>query len=167
VALEDHTRLASHEIARLVADHPRSEGLVLLPDEVSTVGGALVAGFRSDAQALRVAALERNVPVEVALPAGAQPGQYTEHAADWVLPLILGVPTSIVTSLIATHIQRRLDAWRSTGSTKLPTVRYREVTYNQTDGNTKVREIEGPADEVLIWLRDERDGISSTEDDAV
>jgi hypothetical protein len=96
----DRTREAPDDIAALAADRSAVEGLVLLPDALSLVDGDLVGGFSPEAQGLRVAAIEQGVPVELALPAGAKPGYYSERAADWVLPLILGVPTSVVSSLI-------------------------------------------------------------------
>lgn len=160
VALEDRVRPALPHLVPLTAAAQSTNGLVLLPDDVSLVGTEQIAGFRHDTQALRVAALDHDVPVQLELPSGSKAGQYTERSADWVLPLILGVPSSIVASLVATHVQRRLDSWRSKGSSLTPTVRYREVVVsNDAEGAYVVREIEGPADEVIAWLREERGGI--------
>lgn len=155
---------AAEHVAALALERLDSMGLVLLPDSLSPLGKELVAGFRPEAQDLRVAAIEGGIAVDVALPEGAKAGHYTEHAADWVLPLILGVPTSVVATLIATHLQRRLDAWRSSGPDRLPVVRYREVHAESPDGPVRVREIEGPADEVLDWLREERGALPSPDD---
>ena len=127
------------------------EGLVLYPDQISTVGDDLVAAFRPDAQALRVAAAERGISVVVAAPENAKKGIYSEHSADWVLPLI-GIPTSVVASLIADYLRHRLRGWRANSSERRsPIVRYREVE-RSPDGSSRMREIEGPAEDVIGWL---------------
>jgi hypothetical protein len=130
----------------------RQDALVLLPDTLSSVGGQLVAGFREGAQALRVRAKQEGVPVEVVVPEGARPGHYSEHAADWVLPLILGVPTTVVGLLIANEIQRWIDEWRDAGRSRIPMLRYREAVVDEATQRTTVRELEGPADEVADWI---------------
>jgi hypothetical protein len=96
------------------------------------------------------------------VPEGARPGHYAEHGADWVLPLILGVPVGVVAQLIATEIQRWIDEWRDQGRSRMPLLSYREAVINRAKGTTTVRELEGPADEVADWLArradDEPDG---------
>jgi hypothetical protein len=147
---------APDHVAALAAEHVGGEGIVLLPDTITESQGTQVAGFRSDAQDLRVSALEAGLPVVVAVPDGATPGAYVEHSADWVLPLIVmsgAIP--IATNLISNLIQRKIDQWRASGQTRNPTLRYREVI-RQRDGTTQLREIEGPAEAVADWLRDER-----------
>jgi hypothetical protein len=130
----------------------REDALVLLPDTLSPIDGQMVAGFRQGTQALRVRAKEEGVPVEVVVPEGARPGHYSEHAADWVLPLILGVPAAAVGQLIATEIQRWIDAWREEGRSRTPTLRYREVLVDEATQKARVCELEGPADEVADWI---------------
>lgn len=156
MAIEQRENGAPDDIVALAVTRPDPQGLVLYPDRVSPIGDDLVAGFRDDAQELRVAAIDAGIPVDVALPDGTRAGQYTEHAADWVLSLI-AVPTSVVATLVATSLQRRLDAWQKQRSGTPPTVRYREVV-SKNDGQTIIREIEGPASEVIEWLREERGG---------
>jgi hypothetical protein len=129
-----------------------TNALVLLPDTLSPVDGQMVAGFRQGAQALRVRAREEDVSVEVVVPEGARPGHYAEHAADWVLPLILGVPAAVVGQLIANEIQRWIEAWREQGRSRMPTLRYREVVVDEVSRKASLRELEGPADEVADWL---------------
>jgi hypothetical protein len=90
--------------------------------------------------------------VEVVVPDGARPGHYSEHAAEWVMPLILGVPAATVAHLIANEIQRWIDAWRDEGRSRTPTVRYREVIVDEATQRTTIRELEGPADEVADWI---------------
>jgi hypothetical protein len=158
LSVTDRTLEAPEHVAQLVRGRDAATTLVLIPDDLAQVDNDVVAGFRVDAQDLRVAALEAGLPVEVALPPGARAGHYTEHAADWVLPLILGTPAAVVATLIATHVQRRLDAWRAGGTSRTPLVRYREVVA-ENSREVRIREIEGPAEEVLNWLREERDGI--------
>jgi len=147
---------APDHVAALAARHLGIDGIVLLPDTVTESNGRVVAGFRSDAQDLRVSALEAGLPVVVAVPDGATPGAYVEHSADWVLPLIVmsgAIP--IATNLISNMIQRKIDQWRAGGQTRHPTLRYREVV-RQRDGTTHLREIEGPAEAVAEWLRSQR-----------
>jgi len=125
---------------------------VLLPDTLSPVDGQMVAGFREGAQALRVRARQKGVPVEIVVPESARPGHYSEHAADWVLPLILGIPTGVVSSLIANEIQRWIDEWREQGRSRTPMLRYREVVLDEATQTATMRELEGPADEVADWI---------------
>lgn len=137
------------ELLRL---RPANE-LVLFPDDVSPVDGQPVAGFRPGTQALRVRAAEADVSVRLVVPEGAVAGQYSERAADWVLPLVLAVPGQVVAQLIANYLQERLEDWRGSGRTRVPTVRYREVVIEEASSRTVVREVEGPADEMAAWLR--------------
>jgi hypothetical protein len=130
----------------------REDALVLLPDTLSPIDGQMVAGFREGAQALRVRAKQEGVPVEIVVPKGAQPGHYSEHAAEWVLPLILGVPVAAVAQLIANEIQRWIDEWRAHGRSHTPILRYRELVVDEATRTTSVRELEGPADEVADWI---------------
>lgn len=130
----------------------REDALVLLPDTLSPVDGEMVAGFRQGAQALRVRAKQQGLPVELIVPEGARPGHYSEHAADWVLPLILSVPSAVVAQLIANEIQRWIKAWREQGRSRTPTLRYREVFVDEATQKAGVRELEGPADEVADWI---------------
>jgi hypothetical protein len=125
---------------------------VLLPETLSPINGQMVAGFRDGAQTLRVRAKQEGVPVEVVVPEGTQPGHYAEHTADWVLPLILGLPTATVAQLLANEIQRWIDDWRDRGRSRTPTLRYREVVVDEATRKTEVRELEGPADEVADWI---------------
>ena len=152
---------AAAELAGLVAPNR----LVLLPDQIVERDGQLIAGFRSDAQALRVRAGEAGIDVELVLPGGATPGIYSEHAADWVLPLILGVPGSAVGTLIANELQRRINAWREhRGSSAQPTTRYRELVLSADGSDAKIVEIEGPAEEVVQVLR-EKAALPAGDDD--
>jgi hypothetical protein len=128
-----------------------SGGLVLLPDDVSEVEGEMVASFREAAQRLRVGAKEAGVPVELVCPPGARRSVYRERAADWVLPYVLSIPTGVVIGLIVNEIQRVLNAARRSGQA-IPTFRFREVVIE--DGRTTVRELSGPADELLLTLRE-------------
>jgi hypothetical protein len=138
---------SAHELSQRLA----VGGLVLLPDEVSEVEGERVASFREAAQALRVGAKEAGIPVELVAPPGARLGVYRERAADWVLPYVLSIPAGVVIGLIVNEIQRVLDAARRSGQA-IPTFRFREVVIE--DGRTTVRELSGPADEVLSTLRE-------------
>lgn len=126
-------------------------GLVLLPDDVSEVDGETVASFREATQPLRVGAKEAELPVELVAPPGARLGVYRERAADWVLPYVLSIPTGVVIGLIVSEIQRVRDAARRS-SQPIPTFRLREVIIE--DGRTTVRELSGPADELLSTLRE-------------
>jgi hypothetical protein len=131
----------------------QKDALVLLPDTLTRVDDQEVAGFRAGAQELRVHASREGIPVDIVVPDGARAGRYSEHAADWVLPLILGVPAAAVAQLIANEVQQRIDAWRQQGRTRMPTLRYREVVIDKTAQRATLRELEGPADEVADWVR--------------
>lgn len=153
MALQKTVRAApEHLEGAELLERQGANALVLLPDTLSAVDGQMVAGFRQGAQALRVRAKQEGVPVEVVVPEGARPGHYAEHAADWVLPLILGVPAAAVGTLIANEVQRWIDEWRGEGRSRTPTLRYREVHVDEVTMKAELREIEGPADEVADWL---------------
>jgi hypothetical protein len=102
----------------------------------------------------RVDAIEAGLDVELVVPSDARAGEYSEHAADWVLPLMLSVPGGAVAALVANEIQRRLDAWRAARKeARTPIARYREVVLDQDRQTMRQIEIEGPADELAEWLR--------------
>jgi hypothetical protein len=156
----DHLPAVS-QLRELVAP----DRLVLLPDQLVERDGEMIAGFRQDAQALRVRAMEAEINVELVLPDGAKSGIYSEHDADWVLPLILSVPGGAIGTLVANEVQRLLDAWREKGgASSHPTLRYREVVLSADDSEAKVVEIEGPAEDVIQVLR-ERAALPRGDDD--
>lgn len=143
--------LGPDELKRAVAE----DTLVVLPDRVSVVSGEIVAAFREDAQALRVRGHEQGLRVELLAPEGARLGVYSEHAAEWVLPIVIflaGQGASIISNLIANVIQRHLDRWRESGQEQMPTLRYREAIF--APERIEVREIDGPPEDVLTWLRE-------------
>jgi hypothetical protein len=156
MALVEREKELQGPAADLAEGRKGFEGLVLIPDTISEVSGRPVAGFRPDAQALRVLAAEAGIEVELAHPDDVEPGIYSEHDADWVLPLMLELTNGVTAGLVANYLQRRLDEWRGHNS-GTPTARHREVI---SDGDSKiVRELEGPAPEVIDWLRSkEADG---------
>ena len=124
-----------------------TERIVILPDQVEKTAGELTAGFRPDAQELRVNAKERGIEVELYAPAEARLGVYEEHAADWVLPVLISFPESIACGLIVNLIQARLDAWRNAGSPP-PEPEMRCGLLEIEEGKLRVHDLEGPAEEV-------------------
>lgn len=130
--------------------------LVLLPEQVTKAKGELFASFREDAQSLRVHGAEAGLDVRLHAPPGARLGVYREHAADWVLPLLAfaaGGANNVVWNLVANEIQRRLDHWRQGGSGHEPVVRVREAVIEKE--RVYVRAVEGPAEEMIDWLRED------------
>jgi hypothetical protein len=152
VAVRKTVHSAPEHLDSAVLIRQQQDRLVLLPDTLSQIDGQMVAGFRAGAQSLRVAARQEGIPVDVVVPEGARPGRYAEHAADWVLPLILEVPAATVAQLIAAEVQQRIAVWRQQGRSRMPTLRYREVHVDQATREATVRELEGPADEVADWI---------------
>lgn len=140
--------------------------VVIFPEKVEEMRGELTAAFRPDAQAIRVDAAAAGIEVELWTPAGARRGVYEEHAADWVLPLILGIPLNLVTGLVANLIQERIDAWRARGApAPAPEVRCGFVEIE--DGKLRVRDLEGPAEqvrEILLGLAEETMAPADPED---
>jgi hypothetical protein len=131
--------------------------IAVLPDRVEESGEEVIAAFRRDTQELRVSGQEAGLEVELVSPAGARLGIYEEHAADWILPTIASFPLSIAGTLVANMLQARIDTRKAGGEEQaMPVVRYQEV---EIDGErTRLREIEGPADEVRDLLRQRADG---------
>lgn len=97
-----------------------------------------------------MAAAEVGVYVTVATPEGAVAGAYAEHAADWVLPLVLSVPVNVVSNLVYDLLKDWLG--RRAEGERIPTARFRELI---VEGDKVIqRELEGPADEIMQWLCD-------------
>jgi hypothetical protein len=124
-----------------------SQRVVILPDRIEQTTGKLTAAYRPDAQALRVDAKQRGIEVELYKPAEARRGVYEEHAADWVLPVLMSVPVNLACGLIVNLIQARLDAWRAAGSPQ-PPPEMRCGLLEIDKGELRVRDLEGPAVEV-------------------
>lgn len=133
----------------------RGVGVFLLPEDVRDLGQeGLVAPFRVQAQELRVLAQESGLRAELVVPEGARPTVYSEHAADWVLPVVFSVPATVAANLVSQWIWSRLLTRHDESS--MPTLRYREA---QLDGDRiRVREIDGPADAVRAILLDDLRG---------
>lgn len=125
----------------------RGERVVILPARVEETGGELIAAFRPDAQALRVNATAEGIDVELYTPTGARRGVYQEHAADWVLPVLMSVPVNLATGLLVNLIQARIDAWRARGA-PAPEPEVRCGLAEIEDGAVRVHDLEGPAKEV-------------------
>lgn len=125
--------------------------LVLLPDDVREIDGNLTAFFRTDAQALRVRASTAGLKSVLLSPDGAERAGYSEYAADWVLPVVVGVALSVPGAVVADVIHDAI-ANNPDPQAPAPIVRFREAV---VDGDSvRLREVEGPADEVERLLRD-------------
>jgi hypothetical protein len=164
VALTDRIRPApAHwpSVAKL-EELAAGGALVMLPDRVDELDCEMRASFRDEAQAVRVAAQEQGLEVVLAVPPGARPALLREHDASLVLGAVLSVPTGVAAVVLANEIQRHLDKWRggreAAGRQDADrrssfTVRALEVVIK--DDEARVREIEGPAEEVIKLLRAE------------
>lgn len=142
-----------------------SDRVVILPAQVENRNGEVIAGFRPDAQELRVNAASEGIEVELYAPAGARLGVYREHAADWILPTVLGIPISLGTQLLANLIQARIDAWREQ-SAPGPEPEVRCGLAEIEDGNLRVRDLEGPAEEVRDILRELAETAATTRENS-
>jgi hypothetical protein len=65
----------------------------------------------------------------------------------------LSVPTTVVATLIANQLQLWIDNWRKQGASRMPIARYREVVVDEPHRRTAIKEIEGPSDEIVAWVR--------------
>lgn len=129
-------------------------GLIILPDRIDTAGERRVAAFRGDAQELRVRAKQKGLEAQLLAPADAELAVYSEHAADWVLPVVVSAVLAVPSALVADMLHDRIaDAGEA--KITMPEVRYREAYVE--DGQMRLREIEGPADELLQLLRQRDD----------
>lgn len=122
--------------------------IVILPEQVDDPDGILTAFFRADAQELRVRAAEAGFGAVLLAPDGAELAGFSELAADWVLPVVLSaaltIPSTVVADMIYDHIAN------GGPDAAAHVVRYREAVVEQ--GKVKVREFEGPADEIARLL---------------
>jgi hypothetical protein len=64
------------------------------------------------------------------------------------------MPTTVVATLIANQPQVWIDRWRDTGASRMPVVRYRKVVIDEAQRRMAIKEIEGPADEIIEWVRE-------------
>lgn len=138
-------RWVSHQA---VQDALTASTLLVLPDGFAEDGETTVAHFRPDANAVRVRANQAGVQTTLLVPAGVSPVVYSEYADRWVLPVLVAAVLSVPSSVAATLIADRIEAQGV--AQPIPTVVYREVI--ATDNKMKIREIEGPGDEVLEIL---------------
>jgi len=134
-----------------LTERAASADLLILPEDARDRAGSKVAPFRRYAQDLRVVARESGLRAELVVPDGTQVAVYSEHAAEWVLPVMFGVPASVVATLVANWLQARLDSRRR--GAPMPTVLYREAEL--AGDQVRVREVEGPADAVIAMLKNE------------
>ena len=164
MALTDRIRPAPAHWPRLEKLEEVAAGgaLVMLPDRVDELDGEVRASYRDEAQAIRVAAREQGLEVVLAVPPGARPALLREHDASLVLGAVLSIPAGVAAVLLANEIQRHLDKWRAgreaadrqdADRSSSFTVRAREVAIK--DDEARLREIEGPAEEVIKLLRAE------------
>ena len=141
-----------------IASAAASNELVLLPDRLTERDGVVAAAFRGEAQALRVRAQASGHSVLLLAPEGAELAVYSEHAADWVLPVVVAAALAIPGNLVADLLHDAVREAR-TQQTSLPVVKVREAVV--TEDRVKLREIEGPADEVAKFLEERRPADSS------
>lgn len=135
-----------------LTERAASADLLILPEDTRDRAGSKVAPFRAYAQELRVVARESGMQAELVVPDRTQVAVYSEHAAEWVLPVVFGVPASVAATLVANWIQARLNSRRRRAP--MPRVRYRQAEL--AGDQVRVREIEGPADAVIAVLQNEQ-----------
>lgn len=121
----------------------RDLDIAILPEFVAQTPEGPVAGFRETTQALRVDLSEAGVRVELAVPEGAAAKPYEEHAADWVLPVILAAPGDVASLL---QVVLWIRGWAS--SHRDERISYREAVYDPGTGRFEVRAISGRGDRV-------------------
>jgi hypothetical protein len=135
------------QLAGLVESGARDADVLILPEFLEEIDGALVAAFADSTQELRVDLADRGLQVQLALPEGAEPRPYEEHFVEWVLPVILSVPTAIVATV---QIVGWLRDWHGRNPEKV--LRYREARFDEVEGQYVVRELIGPANQVADVL---------------
>lgn len=152
---ERTNRLPEDLVARETIELARSRGTVtLLPDRVTKHEGRTLAAFRPDTAELRAVLRDSGVGVELAAAPDAELATYSEHSADWVLPVVLfvsGIPVGVVTGVIANWLTVKLGT-----DAKNTIVHYREG-HVRTDGSIDVVEVSGPRDEIAKLLKERGD----------
>lgn len=128
--------------------------LVILPDRITASDGALAAFYRPDAQELRVRAAAAGYETVLWAPEGSERGMYQESAADWILPVVVAAVLAIPGQLAADMIEQMIQ--HKPPDVPHAIIRYREVI---VDGDElRLRELEGPANELVPLLRKRNDG---------
>lgn len=128
----------------------RAGVLGLLPDRVHEVDGQIVASFRPDAQAIRVAVEAAGTTVEMVAPEGAELAMHSQYMAVLVLPLLVGAALSVPCGVLANLISARIEGAKRRAD-EPPEVVFREAIIE--DGKVQERELRGPAREIEQMLR--------------
>jgi hypothetical protein len=130
--------------------------ILVLPDRLVEEDGERVAAFRPEAQPMRVDINAAGRTVELLVPAGARRRSTEEHAAEWILPVVLlvgQIPVGVASTLIADWIRNR--------RVERPEARrmlYREAA-RLPDGTFRVIQIEGPPEEVATVVERRQGGL--------
>jgi hypothetical protein len=125
---------------------------VVLPERVREVRGTPVAPFRREVQELRGFILENGHSVALAIPEGTEPVAYQEHAADWVLPIVLfaaSIPVSVACNLFANWIWSRLGPQPDPDDTV-----HVRLARQLPDGTLELLEARGKVEDVVQLLRE-------------
>jgi hypothetical protein len=133
--------------------------VAIVPDNFLTTAEGLVAGYRTDTQSVRVFLGSRGLKVVLATPPGARAASYEEHDATWVLPLVLGIPASVVSGVLTSYMTDWLKRQREQiADEEAPaiSVQYREAELDPSTGRILVREIQAPVDELIKVLEASR-----------
>lgn len=129
--------------------------ILIFPDRVSESQGATYAGFRADAQALRLFLTNAGVRTDLATPAGAKRAVYEEHNATWVLPTLVAVVGSgvfsIATPFVVDWIRSRFASISEKDRSQMR-LRYREAELNLETGQLHMCEIEGDPEAVAAAI---------------
>jgi hypothetical protein len=131
-------------------------GILIFPDRVHESRGVTYAGFRADAQAIRLALAEAGVPTNFATPRGAKRAVYDEHHATWVLPTVVGIMGSgvlgIATPFIVDWIRSRFASISEKDRSQVK-LQYREAELNLETGQLHMYEIEGDPEGVAAAIQ--------------
>lgn len=125
---------------------------VVLPERMREVRGNRIAPFRREVQQLRGYIRESGHTVALAVPEGAETAAYQEHAADWVLPIVLftvGIPVSVACNLFANWIWSRVGPEPDSDATV-----HVRLARELSDGTLEMLEARGKVEDVVRVLRE-------------
>jgi hypothetical protein len=136
----------------VLAEAAAGAEFVVLPERIREVRGSAVAPFRREVQQLRGYIRENGHSVALALPEGVETAAYQEHAAEWVLPIVLfaaDVPVSVACNLFANWIWSIIGPARDSEDGV-----HVRLAHELPDGTLELLEVRGNVEDVVRVLRE-------------
>jgi hypothetical protein len=137
---------------QVLAEAAAGVDFVVLPERIREVRGSEVAPFRHEVQQLRAYIRASGRTVALAVPEGAETAAYQEHAAEWVLPIVLftaSIPVGVACNLFANWIWSLMGPKPDSDDTV-----HVRLARELPDGTLEMLEVRGRVEDVVRVLRE-------------